>query len=94
MKLWIAFAALLFSCGYATGQDRKSCEDLKAEIVKKLEAKGVTVYSLDVVDKGKESTGKVVGGCDGGTKNIVYQRTAEPAKPEAAKAEPSEDKKK
>ena len=94
MKLWIAFAALLFSGGYATAQDRKSCEDLKAEIAKKLEAKGVTSYSLDVVDKGKESTGKVVGGCDGGTKNIVYQRAVEPAKPEASKAEPSEDKKK
>ena len=73
-KFWIT--ALLFSCAYATAQARKPCEDLKAEIAKKLDAKGVTSYSLDIVDKGKEGDAKVIGGCDGGTKSIVYSRTA------------------
>ncbi len=65
---------------------RKPCEDLKAEITKKLEAKGVTSYSLDVVEKGKEGEGKIVGSCDGGTKSIVYSRkTSSEAKPADAK---------
>ncbi len=79
MKLQMAVAALLLSCAYATAQDqpaRKPCEDLKAEISKKLEAKGVTSYTLDLVDKGKEGDAKVVGSCDGGTKSIVYKRGA------------------
>ncbi len=78
MKLQMAVAALLFSCAYATAQEpaRKPCEDLKAEIAKKLEAKGVTSYSLDVVEKGKEGDAKVVGTCDGGTKSITYTREA------------------
>lgn len=76
MKLWMV-AAVLLSCAYATAQApaRKPCEDLKADITKKLEAKGVTSYSLDIVDKGKEGPdAKVVGSCDGGTKSIVYTR--------------------
>ncbi len=86
MNLRMAVAVLLFSCAYATAQEpaRKPCEDLKAEITKKLEAKGVTSYSLDIVDKGKESDGKVVGSCDGGTKSIVYKRTTEPSQPESS----------
>ena len=81
MKTWTVAAALLFvgTCGFAQTADtaataRKSCDDLKAEITKKLDAKNVVGYSLDVVDKGKEGDGKVVGGCDGGTKSIVYSR--------------------
>jgi outer membrane lipoprotein-sorting protein len=88
MKMWTVAAALLFvgTCGFAQTAEtapaaRKSCDDLKAEITKKLEAKGVTSYTLDVVDKGKEGDGKVVGTCDGGTKSIVYSRgAASPAK--------------
>jgi Protein of unknown function (DUF1161) len=51
MKLWLLTSALLLSCAYATAQApaRKPCEDLKADITKKLEAKGVTSYSLDIV---------------------------------------------
>ena len=79
-----AFAAtLLLAATYGLAQDtpaaataRKPCDDLKTEITKKLDAKGVVGYSLEVVDKGKETEGKVVGSCDGGTKSIVYNRTA------------------
>jgi hypothetical protein len=94
MKTWTVGAALLFvgTCGFAQTADttataRKSCDDLKAEITKKLDAKGVVGYSLDVVDKGKEGDGKVVGGCDGGTKSIVYSRGA------ATQAKASDEKK-
>ena len=84
MKTWTVAAALVFvgTVGFAqTDQTaasaaRKSCDDLKAEISKKLDTKGVVGYSLDAVDKGKEGDGKVVGTCDGGTKSLVYSRTA------------------
>ena len=68
---------------------RKPCEDLKAEIAKKLDAKGVVGYTLDAVDKGKEpADAKTVGSCDGGTKSIVYSRGT----PAAAQAKPEENK--
>ena len=94
MKTWTVAAALLFvgTCGFAQNAPtaRKPCDELKTEITKKLEEKNVTSYSLDIVDKGKEGDGKVVGSCDGGTKSIVYSRTtttaqthpAEPKKPQ------------
>ena len=92
MKMWTVAAALLFVGAYGNAQtaapaERKSCEDLKAEITKKLDAKGVTSYSLDIVDKGKEGEGKVVGSCDGATKSIVYSRSA------ASPAKASDEKK-
>ena len=86
MKLWTVAAALLFvsAAGFAqtdqtaTPTARKSCDDLKAEISKKLDAKGVVNYTLDAVDKGKEGDAKVVGTCEGGTKSLTYTRGAAP----------------
>jgi len=93
MKKSTLAAVFLLACTYGFAQTeqttsaaRKSCEDLKTEIGKKLDAKGVIGYSLDVVDKGKEGDGKVVGGCDGGTKSILYTRGSKTAaEPSAAK---------
>ncbi|KIY40493.1 hypothetical protein TZ03_11990 [Pseudomonas sp. 10-1B] len=51
----------------------KPCEELKAEIAAKLDAKGVKGYTLEIVNKG-EPAGKVIGSCEGGTKEIVYRR--------------------
>jgi len=73
-------ATLALSLCAAAQTARKPCEDLKAEIAKKLEDKGVVNYTLDIVDKGKEpADAKIVGSCDGGTKSIVYSRGAAPA---------------
>jgi hypothetical protein len=96
MKTWTLTAAVLFVCTYGVAQStesaapaRKPCEDLKAEIAKKLDAKGVTGYTLDIVDKGKEPADmKVVGSCDGGTKSIVYSRGGA-----ASESKPAEEKK-
>jgi len=95
MKSW-TLAALLVLCAAASAQTsepssaapaaRKSCDDLKAEISKKLEAKGVTAYTLDAVDKGKEGDAKVVGTCDGGTKSMTYTRGAVAAEAKSAEA--------
>ena len=63
----------------APAQTAKPCEELKDEITKKLDAKGVKGYTLEIVAKDKDAEGKVVGTCDGGTKKIIYNRTPAPA---------------
>ena len=76
MRAWLTIAAVLFmpACSYA--QQAKPCEELKSEVTGKLDAKGVKSYSLEIVPKDQEVEGKVVGSCAGGTKRIVYRRTA------------------
>jgi len=83
--LIFAFLLLASVSGYALGQ--MPCEDLKAEIAKKLDAKGVKSYTLEIVAKDKEVEGKVVGSCEGGTKKIVYTRESDAAKKPAPEAE-------
>ena len=89
MKL-LAAAVVLFSLPVSVyAQALKPCDELKAEIAKKLEAKQVKSYSLDVVAKDKEAEGSTVGTCEGGTKKIVYQKTsAQPQKPAAETKKP------
>jgi len=77
MKPWLVLIALLSLplSGYAQG--RKPCEELKAEIAEKLDAKNVQGYSLDIVDRDADvADGTVVGTCDGGTKKIIYKKSA------------------
>ncbi|AUF98608.1 DUF1161 domain-containing protein [Pseudomonas shirazensis] len=70
-KLLMAMGLLMLAGGaMAAG---KPCEELKAEIAAKLDAKGVSGYTLEIIDKG-DPAGKVVGSCEGGTKEIVYTR--------------------
>ncbi|MNF44237.1 MULTISPECIES: DUF1161 domain-containing protein [unclassified Pseudomonas] len=73
MKKLILAVGLLSMAGtvFAAG---KPCEELKAEIAAKLDAKGVSGYSLEIVDKGTAAGGKVVGTCEGGAKEIVYKK--------------------
>jgi hypothetical protein len=89
MKLLAAFGVLLFvsvpahaqaqAQAQAPAQTAKPCEELKDEITKKLDAKGVKGYTLEIVAKDKDAEGKTVGTCDGGTKKILYNRTPAPA---------------
>ena len=81
MKLLAAIGVLLFVSVPAHAQASKPCEELKDEITKKLDAKGVKGYTLDIVAKDKDAEGKVVGTCDGGTKKIIYTKAAAPAAP-------------
>ncbi len=52
----------------------KPCEELKSEIVAKLDAKGIKGYHVDVVaaDDVKDKT--VVGSCEASTKKITYTK--------------------
>ena len=79
MKLLAAIGVLLFVSAPAHAQGAKPCEELKDEITKKLDAKGVKGYALEIVAKDKDAEGKVVGTCDGGAKKIIYSRTSAPA---------------
>jgi hypothetical protein len=79
-KKWLWVAGTVFLGGALIAMvarpapGRKECEDLKAEIGDKLDAKGVKNYSLRIVNAVDAGEGKVVGSCDGGTKNILYAR--------------------
>ena len=73
MKKFMLAVGLLSLVGTALAGG-KPCEELKAEIAAKLDAKGVSGYSLEVVDKGAAADGEVVGTCEGGSKEIVYKR--------------------
>jgi hypothetical protein len=86
MKVLATIAVFLFVTVSAFPQ--KPCEELKAEIAKKIEANGVKSYSLEIVPKeDTETKGKVVGTCEGGTKKIVYSKEA--AQPKAESAQPA-----
>jgi hypothetical protein len=86
MKLLAAFGVLLFVSIPAHAQGAKACDELKDDITKKLDAKGVKGYTLEVVSKDKDAEGKVVGTCDGGTKKIMYSKSAAPAEAPAKDA--------
>lgn len=72
MKHALLFALFAFASLQALAA--KPCEELKAEIEKKLDAKGVRAYSLTIVANADVEDQKVVGSCDGGTKKIVYSK--------------------
>ena len=91
MKLWISAVLLCAPLCALAQSGPKPCADLKAEIAKKIDAKGVTNYTLTIVDKGKETPGKIVGTCGGGTKSIVYEKTTPPA-PQPKPANPNKPK--
>ncbi|MCS4313677.1 uncharacterized protein DUF1161 [Pseudomonas sp. SJZ103] len=73
MKKLLLAVGLLSIAGTALAAG-KPCEELKSEIAAKIDAKGASGYSLEVVDKGTSTDAKVVGTCEGGTKEIVYKR--------------------
>ena len=52
----------------------KPCEELKAEITAKLDAKKVVGYTLEIVASAEVGERKVVGSCEAGSKKIVYTR--------------------
>ena len=53
----------------------KPCEELKTEIEAKIQAQGVTSYTLEIVPNSEvKDQNMVVGSCEGGTKKIIYQK--------------------
>jgi len=70
-SMWLFLGISLLS---APAWAAKPCDELKAEIEAKLQAKGVKAYSLEVVAKDAAEDGRVVGSCEAGAKKIVYKR--------------------
>jgi len=53
----------------------KSCDELKAEIQAKLDAKGLTGYSLTIMTREDVKGHNIVGSCEGNTKKIALNRS-------------------
>ncbi|MBP8262536.1 DUF1161 domain-containing protein [Pseudomonas fluvialis] len=73
MRTLIIASSLCLLAGQALAAG-KDCEELKAEIAAKLDAKGVTGYSLEIVAQGTVIGAQVVGRCEMGSKEILYVR--------------------
>lgn len=88
-SLRLAFAALLFGCAGAA-LAAESCEDIRSRIEANIAGKGVTAFSVTVVDEAADVPGKVVGSCGNGSKKIVYARhgSAPPAQAAPSPAAP------
>ncbi|MDT4845806.1 hypothetical protein FQZ97_798040 [compost metagenome] len=74
MNRWtvVVMLGLLSSTAWAAP---KPCEELKQEIEVKIQASGVTSYTLEIVTNDEvHDQSMVVGSCDGGTKKIIYQK--------------------
>jgi general secretion pathway protein A len=57
------------------GTGFKSCDELKAEIKRKLDAKGVAGYVLTIIARGDAQGHQIVGSCEGNTKKIALHRS-------------------
>lgn len=71
------FAVVAIGCAFATSAlaAPKPCEELKAEIEAKIQAQGVTSYTLEIVTNDEvHDQNMVVGTCENGTKKIIYQK--------------------
>jgi hypothetical protein len=75
VRLVVAMLVLGLS-GSVWAQQRKPCEELKAEIDAKIRKNGIDMFTLDVVEMDAQVVegSKVVGTCDGQTRKIVYKR--------------------
>ena len=69
----LACASIAF-VGFAMPAFAKSCEEVKAEIAAKLDAKGVVGYTIEAVPMDQPDERTKIGVCEGGTKKIVYTR--------------------
>jgi Protein of unknown function (DUF1161) len=87
MKPHIALAVVVFAPLSASAEARKPCQELKAEITKKIEANKVSAYWLEIVETDKHKDGAVVGSCDGGTKVVVYHHGEPPKQSDPKDAE-------
>ena len=70
----LLLAAMLAFAVLPAHAQKKSCDELKAQIEEKVKSKGVKAFSVDIVASADVKDAKVVGSCDGGTKKIVYKR--------------------
>ncbi len=68
----LVFVTIFISISAFAGT--KPCEELKAEIEAKLNAKGVKGYTLEIIPADQVKDQKIIGSCEGGKKKISYSR--------------------
>ncbi|HSC85433.1 MAG TPA: DUF1161 domain-containing protein [Pseudomonas sp.] len=74
MKHWLLLVLLGLLSGTALAAP-KPCEELRREIETKVQASGVTSYTLEIVAASEvKDVNMVVGSCDGGSRKIIYQK--------------------
>jgi hypothetical protein len=83
-----SYAFLAVSVLMSTSVLATPCDEVKAQVAAKLDAKHVANYALDAVPSDQQDVqGKVVGVCEAGKKKIIYTRkSAEAAAPASAPA--------
>jgi hypothetical protein len=74
MKLSPLLIAAVLFVPAAPAFAAKACEELKTEIAERIDAKGVSGYTLEIVSPDAVGERQVVGSCDGGSNRIVYTR--------------------
>jgi hypothetical protein len=74
MKRWVSLCVTATCVAFAAPAFAKSCDEVKAEIAAKLDAKGVVGYSIEAVPTEQPDERKQVGVCEGGKKKILYSR--------------------
>jgi len=74
MKLAVLVTAVSIGLFSLPAIAAKKCEELKTEIVAKLDTKGVKGYALEIVAADQVGDKTVVGSCEGGKKKISYSR--------------------
>ena len=79
MKKTLLLTSLLLAVEAPAQGQHKDCDELAREIATKIEANGVTNYTLVTVEAGAVTTGRIVGSCDGGMRRIAYTRIDAPA---------------
>jgi hypothetical protein len=84
LTVFVFVAAALLISAMAFSQI-KPCEDLKGEIEKKIQDKGVTSFTLEIVANDDVKDQKVVGSCNGGKNKIVYTKEAKAKETKEAK---------
>ncbi len=74
MKYGLLVLALGLLSGTALAAP-KPCEELKREIEVKVQASGVTSYTLEIVAASEvKDLNMVVGSCESGSRKIIYQK--------------------
>lgn len=68
--------ALLLVLLPAAARAESNCDEIRARIDAKIRASGASGYALVVVDKDAKVSGKVVGSCELGRRQIVYAARA------------------
>ena len=89
LAIILSFCSLAAPAMAANGP-RLNCDDLKAKVEAKFQAKGVKNYTLEAADmKADDGGAKVVGTCDGNTKKMLYKRGSAPAAESKADSKPA-----